>query len=272
MKDSISVHGLTISYERLLRTDKTILFLHHNSGSAAVWDPQWNDSILQGYTLIRVDMPGQGASSHSGNPDKDYTLPGMGQILADVAGALDIGNYLIAALSISSNYAGEAACRLPGCKGFFMTGSSVIGKGITPADILLSFQYGAALFEEKPGDEELRNYVKGLVHEAPEATIATLISWYRQADPVLRSALGQSIAAGNWTNEIGNLEASGKPVVLVYGEQEQIINRAYIRKAQPGNWRSNVRVLDKAGHLANLDQPGEFTRLLREFADETLNG
>ena len=271
MKDSISVSGFTISYEKRVRTDKTILFLHHNSGSAAVWDAQWNDRRLAGYTLVRVDMPGQGASSHSLIPDTDYTLSGLGHVLAEIVDRLELSNYVISALSISTNIAGEAVRQLRGCRGLFMTGSSVIGDGITPEDILLPFQYGAALFEANPGDEELRDYIKGLVNEGQESTIEALVAWYREADQVLRPTLGKSIGAGNWSNEIDNLDASRIPVVLVYGDQEQVIDRGYLEKARPGNWRKHVRVLEKAGHLANLDDPEAFTRLLAGFASETLD-
>jgi pimeloyl-ACP methyl ester carboxylesterase len=270
MEGFITINDLKIGYQKIERSDKAIIFLHHNSGSAAVWDGQWNDSRFDAYTLIRIDLPGQGRSSYSIRPEKDYNLPGMGHVLAEAVEHLDIGDYVIATLSISGNIAGEAAHQLTGCKGFFMTGASVIGEGITPADILLPFEYGAVLFEENPRDDELKNYIQGLVFSNHDNTLADLIAWYRHTDPLLRSALGQSIAAGKWTDEIHHLEISRKPVVLVYGENERIINRNYIQKASDGKWRDNIKLLDKAGHLANLDQPDEFNRLLLEFAGETL--
>ncbi|TZF85791.1 alpha/beta hydrolase (plasmid) [Pedobacter sp. BS3] len=270
MKNYITVNNLKIEYQKLEHTDKSIIFLHNSSGSMAVWEEQWADERFGDYTLMRFDLPGHGSSSRSLHPEKDYSLSGLAHVILQVIEQLQTERYIICAVSLATNLAGEIAHLLPGCKGFFMAGASVIGNNLTPADILLPFQYGDALFAEDPPDETLKNYIKGLTFHHKENIQAKLISDYRNTDSRFRAVIGQSIASGEWTDEIQNLVNSGRTAAWVFGKDEQIINADYLGKMPVNQWRDKIHFINDAGHLVNLDQPATFNQLLLEFADEML--
>lgn len=270
MSHTLTMGPLEIHYEKIEGPGRTILFLHNSSGSLAVWDRQWQDNRLREYTLLRVDLPGHGDSARSASPEKDYSLSGMAQRILEMIEGLEISEYIVVAISLATNLIGEIADLLRGCKGIFLTGASVIGGELTPADILLPFEFGSVLFEEDPSNEALQNYFQGLVFHPEEQALKTLQRDYTRTDSRYRPTMGASIAGGAWTDEIRHLTALGKPLAWIYGHEEKIIRASYLDKIVLPRWRDRIHFIPGAGHLAPLDQPGAFNDLLLAFAGDTL--
>ncbi|SIN73579.1 alpha/beta fold hydrolase [Chitinophaga niabensis] len=255
MKLSVSVKG---------NGRKALIFLHQACGSRRTWDKQVNDPLFEQYTRICADFPGHGASG----PAEAYSLPVLGQALADTLQELDLDSYIIVSLSMAGNIAAEALPRLRGCKGLFIAGGCLLGGEVTPLTVMHPFEHGAALFEAEPSEERLQGYVSGLVAVPATEVLETLIADYRNTDPAFRAGLAASLGRGEWSNQILHVEESGIPVAFVYGEQERIINNNYLNSVLPGKWRGTAHTLPSAGHLVSLDQPAEFNRLLAVFANE----
>ena len=55
------------------------------------------------------------------------------------------------------------------------------------------------------------------------------------------------------------------PVLVVAGEQDQIIPLAEITRMRDAIPGAALRVIPKAGHLVTLEQPQQFTRALQDF-------
>jgi pimeloyl-ACP methyl ester carboxylesterase len=104
-------------YYKSTGSGKTIVFIHGNSQSAAIWDGLLDDPSLSGYRLVRLDLPGHGQSFRSTDPEKDYTLKGMAVHLLDFLQSFD--DYIIIISSLAGNVVAEIINQLKGCKGLF---------------------------------------------------------------------------------------------------------------------------------------------------------
>jgi len=147
---------------------------------------------------------------------------------------------------------------------------------------LQSFPYGEVLYTPRPDEDQLESYLKGLIfRERTDQLSDESASGYlkdlnqlqmdfNRADEMYRGCMGASLLQGNWFDEISNLNNTQKPVALVYGSEEQIINTHYLAHRIQHKWKDCLQFIPKAGHLNNLDQPELFNQLLHDFATELL--
>jgi pimeloyl-ACP methyl ester carboxylesterase len=60
--------------------------------------------------------------------------------------------------------------------------------------------------------------------------------------------------------------ALGRPLAILHGEGEQLVNLGYLQQLSiPGLWRGGVRLIPGAGHAAHQEAPATFTGLLDQF-------
>jgi 3-oxoadipate enol-lactonase len=64
------------------------------------------------------------------------------------------------------------------------------------------------------------------------------------------------------------LDKIDKPVLILHGEDDQIIPIDEIERMQAGIAHAQLRVLPEAGHLLNLEQPVLFNAAVSEFLDK----
>ncbi|WP_343702306.1 alpha/beta hydrolase [Chitinophaga sp.] len=255
-----------ITYEGEGTSGKMIIFIHQSSGSSAVWQHQVTAPELQAHRLICLDMPGHGSAPQM----ESYSLPAMAAALqANIHAITGNAPYVLAALSISCNFIAEIAPQLRGCKGLFLTGAGLVGGTVTPANVMQPMEHGAVLFTEDPPETALRAYLSALTAVGNKAVIAGMAADYRRTDAAFRSGMATSLGRGEWNDEIACVAGSGMPVALVFGAEEKVIDAGYTN-ATP--LHRHVQFIAGAGHLANIDQPAAFNRMLRDFADRAFMG
>jgi pimeloyl-ACP methyl ester carboxylesterase len=60
--------------------------------------------------------------------------------------------------------------------------------------------------------------------------------------------------------------ALGRPLAILHGEGEQLVNLGYLQQLSiPSLWRSRVQLIPGAGHAAHHEAPATFTGLLDQF-------
>ncbi|MDN3584261.1 alpha/beta fold hydrolase [Mucilaginibacter flavus] len=248
--------------------NKHIIFLHGNSSSHETWDNVINTDALNGYTVVTLDLPGHGKSDRSLNPETEYTLKGMGALIYEFISKFQYSEYIIVACSIATNFVSEIMPNLINCKGLFLTGACVIGKGLTTSDILQPNPNLAASFISYPTDEELNAFIDDIAYCISEEMKQKYRDSFWSTDPLFRSTLGKAIATEEWGDEIGNLENKNIdiPVAIVYGEMEKINNVNYLNKSTIKKWMDEIILIKDAGHFAYLDQPSVVADLIKNFA------
>ncbi len=93
-----------------------------------------------------------------------------------------------------------------------------------------------------------------------------------RTDGRARVALWQSVAEGSYADEVGVAANLNKPLAIVHGEADCLVNPAYIQQlSMPTLWRDEVQVIENAGHAPHWEQPERFNRLLEDFAEDLNN-
>lgn len=255
-------------YQQETGSGKTIIFIHGNSQSSAVWDGLINEPALRGYTLALLDLPGHGRASRSAAPEKDYTLKGMAGHLKDFLLKTYTDEYIVVANSLASNLVAEVITQLPQCKGLFLTGACVIGSKFTVPDIVQPNPHFGITFAVSPTDEELEGFLGTWAVHIDDALKQKCIQMFRDTDPELRHQIGLSIAGADWSDEVANLEQLTYPVAVVYGKDERIIFPGYLSRSAINIWRDDIITIPGAGHCCQLDKPAELAALISQYAAE----
>ena len=73
-----------------------------------------------------------------------------------------------------------------------------------------------------------------------------------RTDGAARAALFASVGEGKFTDELAIVEDLGRPLAILHGEGEQLVNLDYLQQLSiPSLWRSRVQLIAGAGHAAH---------------------
>ena len=249
-------------------SNKYILFFHGNSQSQETWDAVINEGSLSGYTLITVDLPGHGKSDYSIKPLTEYTPKGMGAQIHDLISNYQEFEYIIVTSSIAANFVAEIALDLVNCKGLFLTGACIIGEGFSIADVLQPNPNLVASFTARPTDEELNLLINDMAYCISAELKQKSKNIFLNTDPLFRPTLSEAIAAGDWSDEVKNLESIDVPIAIVYGEKDKINHVNYLSRSAIKKWRDEILLIPGAGHCIQLDQPELLSAMINDFAQD----
>ena len=69
----------------------TVLLIHGNSSSGAVFRNQLESPLGGRYHMIAPDLPGHGASGDAIDPERSYSMEGYADAMTEVLGLLGVG-------------------------------------------------------------------------------------------------------------------------------------------------------------------------------------
>jgi len=231
-------------------TAPPIVFVHGAMMGRAVWHPQV-EALSGRYRCITVDLPGHGSLR-----DRSFRLD---DAVASVIAAIDDaagGRAVLVGLSLGGYVAMTVAGRHPErVRGLVIAGSTREPEGLSRAGFHL---YG------------------WLLRLAPEGIVRPIaLAWFRRRyGPILGAAItaGGHFAKGGGTavrSLVGGryrerLAAYGGPILVINGTMDLIfrIGAGRFLAGVPG---VTNRVIPRAGHLSNVDQPDVFTGLIEDF-------
>ena len=263
-QQKIIVGGTDICY---VETNKdrgsTVFFLHGNSSCHRTWDAQLASEKLQQYRMIAFDLPAHGASGTM----PDYSLPALGKIMAAAVEQLSNGKpYLLAGVSLSTNIIAEMLSHSVQPEALVLAGPCVIGKQYPFEKIAIPGTAIGGSFADSPSAAEMEAFIRLInADQSPQLT-AQLISAYRSVKDNFRSKLGQSVAAGNYSDELALLEKKHIPVLVVFGAADAAIYPDYLDAVSLPLWNNEIIKIADAGHWAHLDKPKVFNELLEQIA------
>lgn len=92
-------------------------------------------------------------------------------------------------------------------------------------------------------------------------------------DGKARANLGTSITPGRYQDEIeivGNMKI---PLMIIHGQQEQLVNADYIAGLKmPTLWNREIQFITNAGHAPHWETPEKFNNLLMNFITDVTIG
>jgi pimeloyl-ACP methyl ester carboxylesterase len=264
---TIEVDSRTIHFRESAGPGLPLLFVHGNSSSGGSFEHQLAAPLLGRHRMIALDLPGHGSSSNAHDPQSVYSLPGYAAILREFAQRLGIENAIFVGWSLGGHIVLEAAHDLPEASGFLIYGTPPVGLDMAGGPFL-PHPAMATLFQGALTDTEVGIFGDSLFQSGtpvPETFRADL----RRTDCLARSGLGESVQGGRFTDEREIVANIGKPLAVIHGAEDQLINVDYIRVLRmPTLWRGAVQMIPGAGHAVHWEQPARFNALLAAFASE----
>ena len=269
----IQVGSQSIAVYESKGTGPAALMIHGNSMSSHSFEHQLQGSLGNAFRLVAIDLPGHGASAPAQNPAATYNLPGYASVIAAAATQLGLQDAVVVGWSLGGNIALELTNHLPQARGFFIFGAPPIGIPPAMSQAFLPNPVMSVLFNEVLSRQEIELFVEGCF---PASTNPTDVPrFFREdigrADGQARVQLGASVGALNYTDELQIVNSLTRPLAIIHGGQEQIVNGSYIQGLTiPTLWRGAVQIIPQAGHAAQWEPAPAFNALLESFLSETV--
>ena len=242
-----------------------LLLIHGFPLDSTMWELQFQD-LNDAARILAPDLRGHGRSD---TPPPPYTMP---MLADDCAGLLDFlaidRPAVICGLSMGGYVAFEFYRRHPervaaiiltatraapdndeGKTNRDKAAALVEKRGVEPlVATMLPKLFSLQTLEE---DEELVGYVSNIMlNTSSEGAIGALMAMKDRVDsrPMLADI--------------------DVPVLIIHGAQDQIVPLAEAQAMHEAIPNSRLVVLDKSGHLPNLEQPDEFNDAVFDFLEE----
>jgi pyruvate dehydrogenase E2 component (dihydrolipoamide acetyltransferase) len=257
----VDVDGLRIRYARRGAAQGTpVLFIHGFGGDLDNW--LFNiDAIGEKHPVIALDLPGHGQSAAQ--------LPGTSlEALADFVGrfmaVIDLPQAHLVGHSVGGGIAAQMALSQP----HRVASLSLIDSAGFGPEINTGYTEG---FTRAASRRELKPVLE-LLFKDPTLVSRQMVDdvlKYKRLDGVtdLLEALNRGLFLdGKQVAQPGlALAGGGKPVLMVWGGDDQIVPAAHATNAPAG---ATVELFDGVGHMAQMERAGDVNRLiLRHIGD-----
>jgi pimeloyl-ACP methyl ester carboxylesterase len=264
-EQQITVDGQQLAFTRSAGQDRPVIFVHGNSSSSRTWQPVMAGPFGQRFRCLAFDLPGHGNSAKP-KETADYSLPGYAKILTSFAQATQASNAVIVGWSLGGHIALEAAPAMPAAPGFVIFGTPPIATADQMGEAFLPNPAMATTFNPSVSGEEARAYAEAFTAPRSALDLDEIVADVLRTDGAARAGLGASLAEGRYADEIAIVTALTKPLAILHGEGEQLINLDYLRTlSSPTLWRGEIQLIPGAGHAPHLETPEAFTALLTQF-------
>jgi pimeloyl-ACP methyl ester carboxylesterase len=228
-----------------------------------MWEPQFK-SVPEGWRFIAPDMRGFGGSTIDQEPESPSVDDYAGDIVellrelgipSAVVGGCSMGGYvafallraaprLVRALILADTRAGADTTEGRANRRTMLAVLEREGPSGVARDMLPKL-LGQTTLEHSPTTESnLRSSIK------------------QQSAPAIRGAILRMM---NRPDSMGMLPGLSIPTLVVVGDEDTLTPPAEAQKIAAAIPNAELVVISRAGHLANLEQPGPFNEAVTEF-------
>jgi pimeloyl-ACP methyl ester carboxylesterase len=268
-EQQITVSGQQLAFRQSQGQGRPVIFVHGNSCSSRTWEPVLTSPFGHRFRCLAFDLPGHGNSAKASDP-ADYSLPGYAKLLTGFAAANEATDAVVVGWSLGGHIALEAAPAMPAAPGFVIFGTPPIATADQMSEAFLPNPAMATTFNPSVSDEEARAYAEAFTAPRSALDLEEIVADVLRTDGAARAGLGASLAEGRYADEIAITSTLGRPLAILHGEGEQLINLDYLRTLSiPTLWRGEIQLIPGAGHAPHLETPDQFTTLLDQFFAET---
>jgi pimeloyl-ACP methyl ester carboxylesterase len=256
--ETVQAHGVEVAYERE-GSGPPIVFVHGATSDSRMWQPQLA-ALADEFTVVAWDEPGAGRCS---DVPPDFGLADYADCLAAVIDDIGLGPAHVAGLSWGGTVALELYRRHPGLVASLILVDTYAGwKGSLPAEEVEARIEGVRQAVAAPAgsfDPTLPGLFAG---DPPAEFVPLLEAMGRDVRPAsMKTAL--SVMAEADLREV--LPQVAVPTLLIWGEADArspLYVAEQFEREIPG---AELKVIEGAGHVSNLERPEEFNDALREF-------
>jgi pimeloyl-ACP methyl ester carboxylesterase len=257
----VTINDITMAYDDCGR-GPALLLIHGFPLNRQMWQPQLLPIADAGFRVIAPDLRGFGASDA---PSTGYSIDGFAddlvalldalQIERAVVGGMSMGGYILMNMLERHPQRVRAAC-------FITTKSSADDEEGRARRSTM-----AAEAERLGANPIIKIFAELLfagetMHERPEL-IAGVTSWMRDTNP--RALAGGLLAMRDRKDYTPLLPTFRQPSLVIAGADDRAASPNAVQLLTAGLPHCEKRIIEKAGHMVNLEQPGEFNHALISF-------
>jgi pimeloyl-ACP methyl ester carboxylesterase len=264
MEKNLKINDIDMAFDDC-GAGPALLLVHGFPLNRKMWQSQLLPLAGAGYRVIAPDLRGFGSSDA---PPGGYSMDGFAddlialldalQIERAAVGGMSMGGYIL--LDLLERYPGRvsAAC-------FIATKSSADDEEGRARRSAL-----AAQAERLGANPIIKNFAELLfapetMHSNP-SLIAQVTSWMRSTPPC--ALAGGLLAMRDRKDYTPLLPGFGQPALVIAGSEDLSGSRTAVELFQAGLRSCQSRLISGAGHMVNMEKPGEFNETLLGF----LNG
>jgi pimeloyl-ACP methyl ester carboxylesterase len=240
-----------------------VLFLVHGlSASNDIWE-HVVDEFAGRYRVVAPDLPGHGESD---KPDAPYTIDFYAGVLRSLAREMGIEQAIVGGTSLGGKIALELACWYPRFVRALVLSAPAgeYGRGLRP--------FGKAIVAlSRPGvmRAALDRTLEQTFHDRTRVGHVTrkriLEARLAAPDfPAFARAVARSVG-GVLAADEQPLSRIAQPVLAIWGREDRIVPARRATQLLRRIPHVELRLIDRCGHIAMLEQPTEFNRHLSEF-------
>ncbi|PCE66677.1 alpha/beta fold hydrolase [Sediminicola luteus] len=240
----------------------TLIMIHGNSSSSAIFEPVFEEHTLL-VEKVTVGLPG-----HAKTPWPPHSFQGLVQDLVQLFHQCT-GPVFVLGHSLGGHIAIELLSKKVPLAGLILCGTPPLTKPY-------NFEAGFLPVAETQTYFTVHPTVDAIAVLAQKITLdpivrQQIIKDFNQTDPLFRAALLTSFETGFWSDQFALFTKADCPRLLIVGEQDLLVNPAYIEQvcAQAGE-NCNLVNIDEGGHFLPLENPTAFTKELTRFISENL--
>ncbi len=261
----ITVDGAQIAFLESDGDGRTVVFVHGNSSSARTWLPVLTGPFGRSFRCLAFDLPGHGQSAPAADHSA-YSLPGYAAVLAGFTQACGAADAVIVGWSLGGHIALEAAPAMPDAAGYVIFGTPPVASAAQMADAFLPNPAMNIGFTADVTPEMARTFAESFANPGSALPLDEFTTDILRTDGAARAALFASVGEGRFTDELAIVTALGRPLAILQGEGEQLVNLDYLQRLSiPTLWRGRVQLIPGAGHTAHQEAASAFTELLGQF-------
>ena len=243
-----------------------VVLVHGSFATHRWWQPALALLPAEPFTCYAPDLPGCGRSDRPEDP-ASYAVERLAGALADLIDGLGLWNAHLVGHSLGAAVALSYALDNPGRLRSLTLVSTPSPQGTpTPPE-------GYALLEQMRDDRGLLAQALASVMpaRAPDAIFQQLIDDAASQAPAAFGAA--ALALEQWRIERSDLLQLRLPILLVWGDRDQIVERRVqtdLLLSMPG--ANNLEVLRGCGHAPMLERPEAFAQVLLNFIGQDFEG
>jgi pimeloyl-ACP methyl ester carboxylesterase len=262
----VEIEGLSIAYRRA-GTGPALVLLHGFLCDSRCWRRQLS-GLAEHFTVIAWDAPGAGSSD---DPANDFTLADWSRCLATFVDALGVATATIVGLSWGGLLAQELYGQHPSLVARLVLADTYAGwKGSMPetavAQRLARCERDSAL----PPGEFAPRWVPEMFSESASPDLheemATIIGDFH---PSGFRSMATSLAETDTTDLLRTIR---RPTLLLWGDADSRSPLPIGQHLQGMIPHAELRVIEQAGHVCNMEQPAAFNSLVLDFVRRSADG
>lgn len=236
---------------------KAILFIHGNSHSQKTWDKEKISTEFSEFNCIFYDLLGHGSAEKSQHYDIDLFVKQLNTIVQE----LKLTNYSIVGQSLGGHIAIQGLSTLQSSpNALICLATPALGLPLKDnpfnqmEEMNLLTKKHLSIEDAKALREKFIN--NSLNHKSFQ------IDDILATDSLFRTNFLPGILAGNYQDEIQILSKFKDPLLLLYGEEDLLINKNYYQMLLN---QFPIKTVKSCGHNIHQEQEEIFIQILKDF-------